>query len=270
MLLALLLQAFYSIRSERQLMEQLNYNLLFRWFVGLGIDDPIWAPTVFTKNRDRLLAGDVAHGFLKAIVEHEAVRPLLSDEHFSVDGTLIEAWASMKSFRPIDEDDGLDDGSGGERDFHGQRRSNATHRSTSDGEARLYKKGAGKEAKLCFMGHGLMENRHGLIVDATATQSDGHGERNAALHMIEPWADRPGRITLGGDKGFDMPDFVNELRSMNVTPHVAAKDRYSAVDGRTTRHEGYRISQRVRKRVEEAFGRAKTIGGMAKTRVRTH
>ncbi|MGI9355991.1 MAG: IS5 family transposase, partial [Rhizobiaceae bacterium] len=206
LLRALLLQVFYSIRSERQLMEQLDYNLLFRWFVGLGIDDPVWVPTVFTKNRDRLLAGDVAHVFLQAILAHDEVRPLLSDEHFSVDGTLIEAWASMKSFRPIDgnDDDGPDGGGrNGERDFHGSKRSNATHRSTSDGEARLYKKGAGKEAKLCFMGHGLMENRHGLIVDATTTQADGHGERNAGLHMIEPRADRPERITLGGDKGFD-------------------------------------------------------------------
>ncbi len=271
LLRALLLQVFYSIRSERQLMEKLDYNLLFRWFVGLGIDDQVWVPTVFSKNRDRLLAGDVAHVFLKAIVGHATVRPLLSDEHFSVDGPLIEAWASMKSFRPMNGEDGAGDGGGGrngERNFHGSKRTNATHRSTSDGEARLYKKGAGKEAKLCFMGHGLMENRHGLIVDAATTQADGHGERNAALHMIEPRADRPGRITLGGDKGYDIPDFVNELRSMNVTPHVAAKDKHSAIDGRTTCHAGYRVSQRIRKRIEEVFGWAKTIGGMAKTKHR--
>ncbi|MEQ8733062.1 MAG: IS5 family transposase [Hyphomicrobiales bacterium] len=275
LLRALLLQAFYSVRSERQLMEQLDYNLLFRWFVGLGVDDPVWVPTVFSKNRDRLLAGDVAVAFLNAVLAHEEVQPLLSDDHFSVDGTLIEAWASMKSFRPIDseDDDGGrgDDGNGGRnrpRDFHDEQRSNATHRSNSDPDARLYKKGPGKEAKLCFMGHVLMENRHGLIVDAATTSADGHGERTAALHMIEPRADRPGRITLGADKGFDMPDFVNELRSMAVTPHVAAKDKHSAIDQRTTRHQTYRTSQRIRKRIEEAFGWAKTVGAMAKARHR--
>ncbi len=273
LLRALLLQVFYSIRSERQLIEQLDYNLLFRWFVGLGIDDPVWVPTVFTKNRNRLFEGDVASAFLKAILAHDEVQPLLSDEHFSVDGTLIDAWASMKSFRAIDGSDDSDDpndnnGRNRDRDFHGAKRSNATHRSTTDGEARLYKKGAGKQARLCFMGHACMENRHGLTVDAATTRADGHGERNAALHMMEPKADRPKRVTLGADKGYDMPDFVNELRSMNITPHVAAKKKHSAIDGRTTRHEGYRISQRIRKRSEEAFGWAKTVGGMAKTRHR--
>ncbi len=274
LLRALLLQVFYSIRSERQLMEQLNYNLLYRWFVGLGVDDCVWVPTVFSKNRDRLLEGDVASAFLKAILAHGDVQPLLSDEHFSVDGTLIEAWASMKSFRPLDEQDD-DQGSDGERggrnrqrNFHNEKRSNQTHRSSTDEDARLYKKGSGKEAKLCFMGHACMENRHGLIVDAAATLADGHGERNAALHMIEPRADRPKRITLGADKGYDMADFVNELRSMNVVAHVAAKIKHSAIDGRTTCHQTYRISQRIRKRIEEAFGWAKTIGGMAKTKHR--
>ena len=272
LLRALLLQVFYSIRSERQLMEQLDYNLLFRWFVGLGIDDPVWVPTVFSKNRDRLLAGDVASAFLRAILAHGDVKPLLSDEHFSVDGTLIEAWASMKSFRRVDQD-GDDKGSGDqgrnrESNFHNQKRSNATHRSTTDPQARLYKKGAGKEARLCFIGNACMENRHGLIVDTAFTLADGHGERIGALAMIEPRADRPKSITLGTDKGFDMADFVNELRSMNVVPHVAAKIKHSAIDGRTTRHEGYRVSQRIRKRIEEAFGWAKTIGGMAKTKHR--
>jgi transposase len=272
LLRALLLQVFYSIRSERQLIEQLDYNLLYRWFVGLGVDDPVWVPTVFSKNRDRLLAGDVASAFLRAILAHGDVEPLLSDEHFSVDGTLIEAWASMKSFRPVDEegdDHGSDDeGRNPQVNFHNEKRSNQTHRSTTDPQARLYKKGAGKEAKLCFMGHACMENRHGLIVDAASTLADGHGERIGALHMIEPRADRPKPITLGGDKGYDMPDFINELRSMNVVPHVAAKIKHSAIDGRTTRHEGYRVSQRIRKRIEEAFGWAKTIGGMAKTKHR--
>jgi len=285
LLRALLLQVFYSIRSERQLMEQLDYNLLYRWFVGLGIDDPVWVPTVFSKNRDRLLEGDVALAFLKALLAHEDIRPLLSDEHFSVDGTLIEAWASMKSFRPIDGsgEDGSDENGGGnqgagysqtvpgrnkDRNFHREKRANKTHRSITDPDAKLYRKGPGKEAKLCFMGHACMENRHGLIVDAVLTFADGHGERNGALHMIEPRGDRPKSITLGADKGYDVPDFVNELRSMNVRPHVAAKAKYSAIDRRTTRHETYRISQRVRKRIEEAFGWAKTVGPMAKTRHR--
>ena len=278
LLRALLLQIFYSIRSERQLMEQLDYNLLYRWFVGLGIDDSVWVPTVFSKNRERLLAGDVATAFLKAILAHGDVEPLLSDEHFSVDGTLIDAWASIKSFRPLDEQSDERDGGdeagrktkdrNRQRNFHNEKRSNQTHRSTTDEDARLYKKGAGKEAKLCFMGHACMENRHGLIVDSAATLADGHGERNAALHMIEPRADRPKRITLGADKGYDMADFVNELRSMNVVPHVAAKIKHSAIDGRTTCHETYRVSQRIRKRIEEAFGWAKTIGGMAKTKHR--
>jgi len=284
LLRAVLIQILFSIRSERQLMEQMQYNLLFRWFVGLGIDDPVWVPTVFSKNRDRLLTADIARQFLTAILADNAVAPLLSDEHFSVDGTLIQAWASMKSFQPKeaaagsgdgpDQDDGAPAaeqpaaGRNAEVDFHGQKRSNQTHASVTDPEARLYRKGPGKEARLCFMGHALMENRNGLVVDACLTEADGHAEREAALALIEPRADRPGRITLGADKGYDVEDFVNELRSMNVTPHVAAKVTGSAIDGRTTRHEGYAVSQRIRKRIEEVFGWGKTIGPLARTMLR--
>jgi transposase len=310
LLRAALIQILFSVRSERQLMEQMQYNLLFRWFVGLGIDEAVWVPTVFSKNRDRLLTTAIARQFLAAILADKAVAPLLSDEHFSVDGTLIKAWASMKSFQPREAATGeeqatsgdagpavQDDGasvsepsagggetqgrSGGtpasepaaagrnaEVDFHGQKRSNETHASRTDPEARLYRKGPGKEARLCFMGHALMENRNGLMVDACLTQADGHAEREAALAMIEPHADRPGRITLGADKGYDAEDFVNELRSMNVTPHVAAKVTGSSVDGRTTRHKGYAVSQRIRKRIEEVFGWGKTVGPLAQTMLR--
>ena len=278
LLRALLLQAFYGIRSERQIMERLESDLLFRWFVGLGVDDAAWDQTTFGKNRDRLLAGDVAHKFLAAVLAHPRVKRLLSTEHFSVDGTLIEAWASMKSFRPKSLSSGEDPGNGsgeppatgrnGESDFHGQNRSNETHESATDPDARLCRKGPGREARLCFMGHALMENRHGLVVDACLTKADGHAERIAALHMIEPRADRPRRVTLGADKGYDAEDFVNELRSINVAPHVAAKARGSAIDGRTTRHAGYKISQVIRKRIEEAFGWAKSAAGLRKTRHR--
>lgn len=269
LLRALLLQAFYGIRSERQIMERLEYDLLFRWFVGLGVDDAAWDQTTFGKNRDRLLAGEVAHKFLAAVLAHPRVKRLLSTEHFSVDGTLIEAWASMKSFRPKDgSGEPPAPGRNGESDFHGQKRTNDTHESTTDPDARLYRKGPGKEAKLCFMGHALMENRCGLVVDACLTQADGHAERIAALHMIEPRADRPGRITLGADKGYDTEDFVNELRTLNVAPHVAAKAKGSAIDGRTTRHPGYKISQVIRKRIEEAFGWTKSAAGLRKTRHR--
>jgi transposase len=273
LLRAMLLQAFYSIRSERQLMDRLEFDLLFRWFVGVGIDDAAWDHSVFSKNRDRLLAGDIAAKLLTAVLAQPRVKRLLSTDHFSVDGTLIEAWASMKSFKPKDgSDEPPADGSGRNRetDFHGQRRSNDTHASTTDPEARLYRKGAGKEAKLCFMGHALMENRNGLVVDACLTSADGHAERVAALHMIEPRADRPQAITLGADKAYDTEDFVNELRSMKVTPHVAqnTNGRSSAIDGRTTRHAGYTISQRIRKRIEEAFGWIKTIAGQEQTKLR--
>ena len=272
LLRAMLLQAFYSIRSERQLMERLEYDLLFRWFVGIGVDDAAWDHSTFSKNRDRLLEGDIAAKFLSAVLAQPRVKKLLSTDHFSVDGTLIEAWASMKSFKPRDGSHEPPAGGGrnGEADFHGQKRSNRTHASTTDCDARLYRKGPGKEAKLCFIGHGLMENRSGLLVDACLTEADGHAERVAGLHMIEPHADRPRPITLGGDKHFDSADFVNELRSMNVTPHVAqnTSNRRSAIDGRTTRHGGYGVSQRIRKRIEEAFGWIKTVALQEKTRFR--
>jgi len=272
LLRAMLLQAFYSLRSERQLMERLEFDLLFRWFVGLGVDDPAWDHSTFSKNRDRLLEGDIAAKFLAALLAQPRVKKLLSTDHFSVDGTLIEAWASMKSFKPHDGGDEppADGGRNAQADFHGKKRSNETHASTTDPDAKLYRKGPGKEARLCFMGHGLMENRSGLLVDACLTQVDGHAERMAALIMIEPRADRPSTITLGADKGYDAEDFVNELRSMRITPHVAqsSRGRSSAIDGRTTRHDGYAVSQRVRKRIEEAFGWIKTVAGQDKTRFR--
>ncbi|MBZ9798796.1 IS5 family transposase [Mesorhizobium sp. ES1-4] len=281
LLRAMLLQAFYSIRSERLLMERLEYDLLFRWFVGIGVDDAAWNHSVFSKNRDRLLEGDIAAKFLSAVLAQPKVKKLLSTDHFSVDGTLIEAWASMKSMKPKDgSGEDPKDGSGeppsegggrnAEADFHGQKRSNQTHASTTDPDARLCRKGRGKEAKLCFMGHGLMENRDGLLVDACLTQADGHAERVAALHIIEPYADRPQAITLGADKAYDTEDFINELRAMRVTPHVAqnTNGRRSAIDGRTTRYGGYAVSQRIRKRIEEAFGWIKMVGGQAKTKLR--
>jgi len=254
-------------------MQRLEFDLLFRWFVGLGIDDAVWDHSVFSKNRDRLLEGEIAAKFLNAVLAQPRVKRLLSAEHFSVDGTLIEAWASMKSFKPKDGADEPPAEGGGrnkETDFHGEKRSNETHASTTDPEARLYRKGVGKEAKLCFIGHALMENRHGLFVDACLTPADGHAERIAALHMIEPRADQPRAITLGADKAYDAEDFVNELRAMKVTPHVAqnTSGRTSAIDGRTTRHAGYAISQRIRKRIEEGFGWIKTIAGQEKTRFR--
>ena len=272
LLRAMLLQAFYSIRSERQLMERLEYDLLFRWFVGIGIDDAAWDHSTFSKNRERLLEGDIAAKFLAAVLAEPRVKKLLSTDHFSVDGTLIEAWASMKSFRPKDGSDNPPEGGGrnAEANFHGQKRSNETHASSTDPDARLYRKGPGKEAKLSFIGHGLMENRSGLLVDACLTRADGHAERVAALHMIEPRADRPCTITLGADKAYDAEDFVNELRSMRVRPHVAQNNngRSSVIDGRTTRHGGYAISQRLRKRIEEAFGWIKTVAGQEKTKLR--
>jgi transposase len=272
LLRALLLQAFYSVRSERQLMEQLDYNLLFRWFVGLAMDAPIWDVTVFTKNRDRFLAGEIAAQFFQAVLGQPEVRALLSDEHFTVDGTLIEAWASMKSFKPKaeagDEPPATGGGRNGERDFHGERRRNATHASTTDPDARLFRKGRGKEAKLCHMGHLLMENRNGLIVDALLTPATGTAEREAAEAMLGRQAGRH-RASLGADKGYDAASFVTRVRALNVTPHVAQNtSRRSAIDGRTTRHPGYQASQRVRKRIEEAFGWIKTVGGLRKTRHR--
>src|SRR3984893_4618391 len=266
LLRAMLLQAFYSIRSERLLMERLEYELLIRRVGGIGVDDAVWDHSVFSKNRDRLLEGDIAAKFLAVVLAQPKVNKLLSSDHFSVDGTLIEAWASMKSVKPTDasgEPPAQGGGRNAEADFHGQKRSNDSHASTTDPDARLYRKGKGKETKLCFTGHGLMENRHGLLVDACLTLADGHAERVAALHMIEPRAERSTAITLGADKAYDAEDFFNELRSMNVTPHVAqnTSGRSSAIDGRTTRHGGYAVSQRIRKRIEEAFGWIKTIAG---------
>jgi transposase len=270
LLRASLLQAFYSIRSERQLMEQLDYNLLFRWFVGLGVDDAVWDHSTFSKNRDRLLEADVAAKFLEAVLRHPQVKRFLSDEHFSVDGTLVEAWASLKSFRAKDgSDDPPSPGRNGERDFHGQKRANDTHASTTDPEAKLYKKGKGQAAKLSYMGHALIENRHGLVVQADATEANGVAERAAALTMIDRQA--PGtsnQLTLGADKAYDVSEFVADLRQKCVTPHVAQKAKSSAIDGRTTRHAGYAVSQRKRKLVEEAFAWAKTIAGCAKVKVR--
>jgi transposase len=270
LLRASLLQAFYSIRSERQLMEQLDYNLLFRWFVGLGVDDAVWDHSTFSKNRDRLLAAEVAAKFLEAVLRHPKVKRFLSDDHFSVDGTLVEAWASLKSFRAKDgSDEPPTPGRNGERDFHGQKRTNETHASITDPEAKLYKKGKGQAAKLSYMGHALIENRHGLVVQADATQANGTAERTAALEMIDRQA--PGtsnQLTLGADKAYDAREFVADLRHKCVTPHVAQKARSSAIDGRTTRHAGYAVSQRKRKLVEEAFAWVKTIAGCAKVKVR--
>jgi len=273
LLRAMLLQAFYSVRSERQLMERLEFDLLFRWFVGIGVDDPVWDHSVFSKNRDRLLEGEIAAKFLSAVLATPRVKRLLSSEHFSVDGTLIEAWASLKSFKPKEPPAGGGSEGGGRNaavDFKGEKRRNETHRSTTDPDARLYRKGPGMEAKLCFIGHGLMENRSGLIVDARLTRVSGHAERLAALDMIESFADRPRAITLGADKGYDAADFVEELRTLNVRPHVArnTNGRRSAIDGRTARHPGYATSQRIRKRIEEAFGWMKTIAGLRKTKLR--
>jgi IS5 family transposase len=257
------------------LVERIDDDLLFRWFVGLGIEDPVWDATTFTKNRDRLLEGDRATQFLAAVLSQDKVKGLLSSEHFSVDGTLLEAWASLKSFRPKSLPSGNDpgDGSGdppdpgrnGARDFHGERRRNDTHASTTDPDARLFRKGAGKEARLCFMGHARMENRNGLIVGAVTTRASGHAERLAALALIEPHAERPQPVTLGADKGYDAGEFVIELRDKAVTPHVAQNTsaRRSAIDGRTTRHLGYAISQRIRKRVEEGLRLGQNRGRLA-------
>jgi transposase len=270
LLRALLLQAFYSIRSERQLMERLDFDLLFRWFVGLGIEDAVWDHSTFSKNRDRLLAGDVAAEFLATLLDRPDVRRLLSSEHFSVDGTMIQAWASMKSFRPKDgSGEPPTGGKNGSRDFHGERRSNQTPASTTDPDALLYRKGPGMEAKLCFLGHVLMENRNGLLVDAELTRASGHAERLASLAMVDRLPTMS-PVTLGADKGFDAESFVLELRDRQVTPHIAqnTSGRSSAIDGRTTRHAGYLQSQRARKRIEEAFGWLKTTAGQARTRLR--
>jgi transposase len=270
LLRALLLQILYSIRSERMLMEQLNYNLLFRWFVGLNMDEPVWDVTVFTKNRERLVKAEVARQFFALVVEEAKSLDLMSDEHFTVDGTLLEACASLKSFRRIEEEKTPPDDPGNPTvNFHGEKRSNETHASTTDPDALLARKGSGKEAKLSYSGHVLMENRNGLVVDVELLQANGTAERDAAMMMIEAI---PGdhRVTVAADKAYDTKEFVAETRNMNATPHVAQnnKGRKSAIDGRTTRHAGYAISQQRRKRVEEIFGWIKTVGGMRKLRHR--
>lgn len=280
LLRALLLQAFYTIRSERQLVERLDFDSLFRWFVGLGVDDPVWDASSFAKNRERFLAMEAATRFLAGVVAHPDVRRQMSRDHFSVDGTLIDAWASMKSFRPKDEDrndDGGGEGGGSgrnaERDFRGETRSNQSHASTTDPDARLYRKAAGQPSRLCFVGTALMENRNGLVADGRLTRASGVSECLAGIDMADEHV-RPGG-TLAGDKGFDTADFVAELRERRITPHVAqnAYDtgkarRRSNIDGRTTRHPGYAVSQRVRKRIEEIFGWLKTVAGWRKSRFR--
>jgi transposase len=272
LLRALLLQVLYSVRSERLLMEELNYNLLFRWFVGLNMDDAVWHPTVYSKNRDRLLEAEVAREFFDGVVAEATQLGLMSDEHFTVDGTLLEACASLKSFKKNDggEQSAADDPGNPTVNFHGEKRSNQTHTSTTDADAMLARKGNGKEAKLSYSGHVLMENRNGMVADVEVLQANGTAERDAALVMIEAI---PGdhRVTVGGDKGYDTKDFVSEARNLNATPHVAQNihaRRSSAIDGRTTRHEGYAVSQKKRKRVEEIFGWMKTVGGMRKLRHR--
>lgn len=276
LLRALLLQAFYGIRSERQLMEQLEYNTLYKWFVGLDPDEAAWDASTFCKNRDRLLEAEISQKLLSAIVRHPRVKRLMSKEHFSVDGTLIAAYASMKSFRRKDDDDDAPPpGRNAERDFHGEKLSNGTHESRTDADARLYRKGNGKESRLCHMGHALMENRNSLAVGGMVTPATGTAEREAARVLID--RHRKGkckrRITLGADKGYDVEDFVQELQQKNVTPHIAVdghvtktgKTRKTALDARTLRHAGYKVSLRIRKRIEEIFGWLKTAGGMAKT-----
>lgn len=277
LLRAMLLQAFYGIRSERQLMERMEFDLLFRWFVGLGVDDAAWDHSSFSKNRDRLLEGEIVAKFLRAVLAQPRVKRLMSSDHFSVDGTLIEAWASLKSFR---RKDGLDNdpdrpGRNAERGFHKEKRSNETHQSTTDPEARLYKKGDGQPAKLCYLGHALMENRHGLAVDGLVTQATGTAEREAALQMLDR-RPRRGRVTLGADKAYDVRGFIGDLRRRQVTPHIAVDGhlspkgvpRSSAIDERTRRHGGYGVSQRCRKRIEEIFGWAKSAAGLAKVKLR--
>ena len=268
LLKAQILTALYSVRSDRMFCEQLDYNLLFRWFLDMSMDEPAFDHSSFTKNRDRLLEHDVAGEFFAAVVEQGRRLGLMSSEHFSVDGTLIEAWASLKSFRPRDERpedrDPPDDRGNPTVDFHGEKRSNETHVSTTDPESKLAKKGNGREAKLSFSAHALMENRNGLLVDLRVDTATGIAERETALTMLAEHA--TDGATVGGDKGYDQRAFVDGCRQIGVTPHVAEKAKYSAIDARTTRHEGYVVSIRIRKRIEEIFGWAKTIGGFRRTR----
>ena len=273
----MLLQVFYGIRSERQLMERIEFDLLFRWFVGLGVDEAVWDHSSFSTNRDRLLDGEIAAKFLRAILAQPKVKRLISGDHFSVDGTLIEAWASIKSFRRRDgsDDDHQGPGRNAERNFHKETRSNETHQSMTDPEARLYKKGDGQPARLCYIGHAMMENRNGLAVDGGITQASGTAEREAALAMLDSRTGRR-RITLGADKAYDVRAFTEDLRKRAVTPHIAidghlsktGKPRATRIDRRTTRHPGYAISQRCRKRIEEVFGWIKGAAGLAKVKLR--
>lgn len=271
LLRALLLQVLYTVRSERMLMEQMEYNLLFRWFVGLNMDEAVWVPTVFSKNRDRLLEGDIAARFFAQVLNQARAAELLSDEHFTVDGTLIEAWASHKSFQRKDRPAPPTDDPGNPTvNFHGEKRSNETHESTSDPDARLARKSGRHEAKLAYCGNLLMENRNGLVVDMELLQCNGTAERDAAMLMVER-VEGTRRITVAADKGYDTKEFVQEMRGINATPHVAQNDKRrggSAIDARTTRHAGYQISQRKRKRIEEVFGWIKTVGMLRKTRHR--
>ena len=267
LLRALVLQALYTIRSERLLMEEIDYSILFRWFVGLGMDEEIWSPTTFSKNRDRLLEGDIAAAFFDAVVDQARQADLLSDEHFTVDGTLLEAWASLKSFRPkgATSSEPPDDPGNPTVNFHGESRRNDTHQSTTDPDAMLARKGAGREAKLSYAGHVLLDNRHGLVANVCVTAATGTAEREAALLLLD---EASAAVTVAGDKGFDVPSFVAGVRARGITPHVAQKVTGSAIDGRTTRHEGYAISQRKRKLIEQVFGWMKTIGGLRRLRHR--
>ena len=264
---ALLIQILFSVRSERQLVEQMDYNILFRWFVGLGMDDPVWNHSTFSKNRDRLLQADLCQHLLRAVYEEAMAAGLVSDEHFSVDGTLLDAWASQKSFKPKDGSGGNDPNDGGGRNaevnFHGQSRKNDTHASVTDPDSRMARKGNGKEAKLSYAGHLMIENRNGLVVSTLVNHATGNAERDGASALV---SEIPGshRITVGADKGYDRADVITDLGAMNVTVHAAQRKKGSAIDGRTTRHPGYAISQVIRKRVEEPFGWGKVIGGLHK------
>jgi transposase len=272
LLRALLLQVLYTVRSERMLMEQLEYNLLFRWFVGLNMDEQVWVPTVFSKNRDRMMEGDIAEKFFDLVLAQASAAGLVSDEHFSVDGTLIEAWASQKSFQRREQKEAPppDDPGNPTINFHGETRRNDTHESKTDPAARLARKSGGHEAKLAYCGNAMIENRNGLVVDTELLQASGTVERDAALLMVER-IENTERVTVAGDKGYDTRDFVAQLRGMKATPHVAQNEKRpggSAIDGRTTRHAGYKVSQRKRKRIEEVFGWLKTVGALRKTRHR--
>ena len=266
LLRALLIQSLYTIRSERLLMEEIEYSVLYRWFIGLGMDEAVWDPTVFTKNRDRLLKSDVASAFFDAVLDDARTAGLLSDEHFTVDGTMLEAWASLKSFQKKDEPPPPPDDPGNPTvNFHGETRKNDTHQSTTDPEALLYRKSHGREAKLAYLGHVVLDNRCGLVANVCATAATGTAEREAALLLLETLGLGG---TVGGDKNFDVASFVESARELGFTPHVAQKARYSAIDGRTTRQVGYAISQRKRKLIEQVFGWMKTVGGLRKLRHR--